>query len=58
MLDNADILIINNTGADIDVIHEAIMTVIRGGEVPEEIADLVTVTPVDGYPGRYRVDAA
>lgn len=51
------ISIINNTGTDIRMFHEYIMdAILAGGKLPEELADLLTLTPVDGYPDRWRVD--
>lgn len=51
-------LIINNTGMDLSDFDIVIGDAIRaGGILPEELADLLSLTPVDGYPGRWRIDA-
>ena len=44
--------IFNCTGADIDFASEAILDAIKTGtDLPEEIADLLTLTVVDGDDG-------
>jgi hypothetical protein len=60
-MNNADakITIINNTGDDLSMFDNAIIAAVKaGGVLPEELADLLTLAPVAGYPGRWRVDWA
>lgn len=54
------IMIVNNTRERLDgEFHEAIMDAILGnGVLREELADVLKLTPVEGIPGRWRIDYA
>lgn len=56
----AGIMIVNNTREILNgEFHEAILDAILGdGVLCEELADVLKLSPVEGYPGRWRVDYA
>ena len=46
-MDNKEIIIINNTGADLGIAHVAIVEAIKGdGQLPAEISDLFTLVVI------------
>lgn len=53
------LFIVNNTGTDLRMFDEAIAAaIVANGVLPEELADLITLTPITPYVNRWRIDWA